>query len=50
VFEETPNVNMNPLPNHVLGSGSVNALEEECPGNLKAPMKRAGYREGSMYS
>jgi hypothetical protein len=29
VFEETPNMNMNPLPNHVLGSGSVNALEEE---------------------
>jgi hypothetical protein len=46
-FEGTPNVSLNPLPNHALGTGSVNALEVECSGNLKA---RVGCEEGSMNS
>jgi sarcosine oxidase gamma subunit len=38
----------NPLPNHVSGSGSVNALEAECSRNLKASMIRVGCEEGNM--
>jgi len=37
-FEETLNISTNPLPNHASSSGSVNALEMECPGNLKSSM------------
>jgi hypothetical protein len=29
-FKETLNVSTNPLPNHALSSGSINALETEC--------------------
>jgi len=46
-FEGTPNVSSNPLPNHASGTGSVNALEVECSGNLKALMAGVGYEEGS---
>jgi hypothetical protein len=49
-FEGTPNVSLNPLPNHALGTGSVNALEWECYGNLKALMVRARCEEGSVHS
>jgi hypothetical protein len=47
-LEETPNMSTNPLNNHVLGSGSINTLEAECPG--KAPMVRAGCKEDIMNS
>jgi len=49
-LKETLNVSTNSLPNHASGSGSVNALEAEFPGNLKEPMARAGCKEGSVYS
>jgi hypothetical protein len=49
-FEGTPNVSSNPLPNHASGTGSVNALEGECSGNLKAPMARAKCEEGNVHS
>jgi hypothetical protein len=49
-FKGTPNVSLNPLPNHASGTGSVNALEAECSGNLKAPMTRARCEEGSVHS
>ena len=49
-FEETSNVSANSLPNHVSSSGSVNALETECPRNLRAPMVKAGCEEGNVYS
>jgi hypothetical protein len=54
-FKEIPSVSMNPLPNHVSGNGSINALEVKCPGSLKVPMERIyelmvkeGCEEGSM--
>ena len=47
-FEETPKVSTNPLPNHASGSESVNALEVENLGNLKAPMESAGCEEGNV--
>jgi hypothetical protein len=47
-FKETLNMSTNPLPNHALGSGSVNALEVECPRKLKAPMVRVGCEEGNI--
>jgi len=50
IFEGTPNVSLNPLPNHASGTGSMNALEAECSGNLKAPMARARCEEGSVHS
>jgi hypothetical protein len=34
-FEQTPSVNVNPLPNHASSSGSINALEVEDPRSLK---------------
>jgi hypothetical protein len=40
-FEETSNISINPLLNHGLCSGSINALEAECPRNLRALMARA---------
>jgi hypothetical protein len=40
----------NPLPNHALGKGSVNALEVEYPGKLKAQMAKIEYEEGNMDS
>jgi hypothetical protein len=53
-FEDAPNVNTNPLPNHASGSGSVNMLEIEHSKILKVPMDRiyqmmvdARYKEGS---
>jgi len=49
-FEGTPNVSLNPLPNHASGTGSVNALKAECAGNLKAPMARARCEESSVHS
>jgi len=49
-FKGTPNMSLNPLPNHASGTGSVNALEVECFGNLKAPMARARCEEGSVHS
>jgi hypothetical protein len=50
IFKGTPNVSLNPLPNHASGTGSMNALEAECSGNLKAPMARARCEEGSVHS
>jgi len=47
-FKETLNVSTNPLPNHALSSGSINALEMECLRNLKAPMIRVGCEKGRM--
>jgi hypothetical protein len=47
-FKETLNVSTNPLPNHASGSGSVNALEVECPRQLKAPMVRARCGKGNI--
>jgi hypothetical protein len=41
-FEKTPNVSINSLPNHTLGTGSVNALEAKRSENLKVPMARVG--------
>jgi hypothetical protein len=49
-FEGTPNVSLNPLPNHASGTGSVNALEAECSRNLKASMARAKCEEGNVHS
>jgi hypothetical protein len=49
-FEGTPNVSSNPLPNHALSTGSMNALEVECSENLKAPMTRARCEEDSVQS
>jgi hypothetical protein len=49
-FEGTPNMSLNPLPNHASGTESVNALEAKYSGNLKAPMTRARYEEGSVHS
>jgi len=49
-FKGTPNVSLNPLPNHASGIGSVNALEAECFWNLKAPMARAKCEEGNVHS
>jgi hypothetical protein len=49
-FEGTPNVSLNPLPNHALGTRSMNALEAECSGNLKAPMARAKFEAGNVHS
>ena len=49
-FEGTPNVSLNPLPNHASSTGSVNALEVECSENLKALMVRVGCEEGSVHS
>jgi len=49
-FEGTPNMSSNPLPNHASSTGSVNALEAECSGNLKAPMVRVGCEEGNVHS
>jgi len=49
-LEGTPNMSLNPLPNHTSGTGLVNALEAKCSGNLKAPMARARYEEGSVHS
>ena len=53
-FEDAPNVNTNPLPNHASGSGFVNMLEIEHSKSLKVPMDRiyqmmvdAKYKEGS---
>jgi hypothetical protein len=53
-FEDAPNVNVNPLPNHASGSGSVNMLEVEHLKILKVSMDRiyqmmvdARYKEGS---
>jgi hypothetical protein len=48
MLEETSNMSMNPLNNHVLGTGSINTLEAECSG--KAPMVRAGCKEDIMNS
>jgi hypothetical protein len=31
IFEETSNVNKNPIPNHASSSGSINALKFLCP-------------------
>jgi hypothetical protein len=49
-FKENLNVSANPLSNLVSGSGSVNALEVECPGNLKELMTTIGCEKGSIYS
>jgi hypothetical protein len=49
-FEGTPNMSSNPLPNHASSTWSVNALEVECSGNLKALMARVGCEEGSGHS
>jgi len=53
-FEDAPNVNTNPLPNHASGSGFVNMLEIEHSKILKVSMDRiyqimvdARYKEGS---
>jgi hypothetical protein len=53
-FEDAPNVNTNPLPNHASGSGSVNMLEIEHSKILKVPIDRiyqmmvdARYKKGS---
>ncbi|XP_073261997.1 uncharacterized protein [Populus alba] len=53
-FEDAPNVNVNPLPNHVSGSGFVNMLELEHSNILKVSMDKiyqmmvdASYKEGS---
>jgi hypothetical protein len=35
MFKKAPNINTNPLPDHTLGSGFVNALEMENPNSLK---------------
>jgi len=43
-------MSLNPLPNHASGTESVNALEAKYSGNLKAPMTRARYEEGSVHS
>jgi hypothetical protein len=55
MFEETPNVNTNPLPNHASGNRPVNVLEVEHLWSLKVPMNRiyemmikSGYKKGSM--
>jgi len=50
IFEGTPNVSLNPLPNHASGTELVNALEAECAGNLKAAMARARCEECSVHS
>jgi hypothetical protein len=50
MFEKTLNISTNPLPNHASGSGSVNALEVECSGNLKAPIMKSGCKKGSISS
>jgi len=50
MFKETPNISTNPLPNHASSSGSVNALEVECPRNLKAPIMKSGCEDGSISS
>jgi hypothetical protein len=47
-FKEALNVSTNPLSNHASGSGSVNALEAEYWGNLKALIVKARCKEGSM--
>jgi len=49
-FKEASNMIMNPLPNHTSGNGSVDALEVECPGNLRTPMVREGCEKGIMNS
>jgi len=49
-FEGTPNMSLNPPPNHASSTGSVNALEAECSGNLKASMARAKCGEGNVHS
>jgi hypothetical protein len=48
MFKETLKVSVNPLPNHASSNGLVNALEEECLGNLKALMIRVGCEEDNM--
>jgi len=50
MFKKTLNISTNPLPNHASGSGSVNALEVECSGNLKAPIMKSGCEKGSISS
>jgi hypothetical protein len=52
MFEETPNMSTNSLPNHASGSGSVNALEVEYLRSLKILMNKvyemmvkAGYKK-----
>jgi hypothetical protein len=49
-FKRTPNVSLNPLLNHASGTRSVNALEAECSGNLKASMARAKCGEYNVHS
>jgi hypothetical protein len=49
-FEETSNISTNPLLNHALGSGSINALEAECSRNLRALMARARCEKDNMDS
>jgi hypothetical protein len=48
MFKETLKVSVNPLPTHASSNGLVNALEEECLGNLKALMIRVGCEEDNM--
>lgn len=40
MFEDSPNVNTNPLPNHASGSGLVNMLEVEHLRSLRVPIDR----------
>jgi len=40
-------MSLNPLSNHASSTGSMNTLEVECSGNLKA---RVGCEEGSVNS
>lgn len=55
MFEETQNVSTILLPNHVSGSGSLNALEAKWQRSIKIPMDKiyemlikARYKDGSM--
>jgi hypothetical protein len=38
MFEESPNIKLNPLPNHASGNGSVNTLEADNPRGLKVSL------------
>jgi hypothetical protein len=53
-FDEAPNINVNPLSNHVISSGSVNALAMKDPRSLNVSRNRvykmlveARYKKGS---